>query len=98
MFRRIHAALRAGGALVIADCYPAANGHLKAADHSGWRRHLHQHYTPRQAAGFFRRWGREDVYVPLRREIEQLERAGFTVDVPGRRGPFAVVLAVKGGR
>jgi hypothetical protein len=33
------------------------------------------------------------VYVPLADEIRLLERAGFAVDVPWRRSPFAVIVA-----
>lgn len=98
MFRRIYRALRSGGALVIADCYLATNPRLRAADTALWVRHLRRRYSPGETARLFRRWGKEDVYAPLRAEIRQLERVGFSVDVPERRGPFAVVLAVKGTR
>jgi hypothetical protein len=35
------------------------------------------------------------VYVPLADEIRLLERAGFAVDVPWRRSPFAVIVGCR---
>jgi hypothetical protein len=35
------------------------------------------------------------VYVPLAEEIRLLERAGFAVDVPWRRSPFAVIVGYR---
>jgi hypothetical protein len=40
-------------------------------------------------------WADEDVYVPLAEEIRLLERAGFNVDVPWRRSPFAVIVGCR---
>jgi hypothetical protein len=40
-------------------------------------------------------WADEDVYVPLADKIRLLERAGFAVDVPWRRSPFAVIVAAR---
>lgn len=95
LFRRLHEVLRPGGVLVSADCYPAANGRLAAADRAAWMAYVEESYTPQLVRGFFRRWAREDHYVPLLEEIATLRRAGFTVDVPGRRQAFAVIAATK---
>ena len=46
--------------------------------------------TPR-----YESWANEDVYVPLAEEIRLLERAGFAVDVPWRRSPFAVIVGCR---
>ena len=40
-------------------------------------------------------WADEDVYVPLAEENRLLERAGFVVDVPWRRSPFAVIVGYR---
>ena len=32
------------------------------------------------------------MYLPLAEEIRLLQRAGFAVDVPWRRSPFAVIV------
>lgn len=40
-------------------------------------------------------WADEDVYVPLAEEIRLLKRAGFDVDIPWRRSPFAVIVGVR---
>lgn len=93
LFRRLHQVLRPGGVLVSADCYPAAHPRLAAADRAAWIAHLEESYTPQQVGGFFRRWAREDHYVPLLDEIATLRRAGFTADVPMRRHGFAVIVA-----
>ena len=95
LFRRLHRALRKDGVLVIADCYLSSNPRLRASDRALWLDHLRTSYTARQAQAYLRAWAKDDVYAPLRDEIAHLERAGFTVDVPGRRGPFAVVVAAK---
>jgi hypothetical protein len=35
------------------------------------------------------------VYVTLAEEIRLLKRAGFVVDVPWRRSPFAVIVGFR---
>lgn len=95
LFRRLRAALRPGGILVSADCYPATNPRLAAADRAAWIAHLARSYTPRQIRGFFRRWAGEDHYVPLLDELALLRRAGFTPDVVTREHAFAVIAATR---
>jgi tRNA (cmo5U34)-methyltransferase len=95
LFRRLHQRLRPGGVLLSADCYPAADPRLAAADRAAWTAHLEESYTRHQARGFFRRWAREDHYVPLLDEIATLRRAGFAVDVPWRKQAFAVIAAAR---
>lgn len=43
----------------------------------------------------YRSWATEDIYLPLAVEQRMLARAGFEVDVPWRRLPFAVMVGVK---
>jgi len=95
LFRRLRKAMRRGGVLVRADCYPAADPRLAAADRAAWVAHLEESYAPQEVRGFFRRWSREDHYVPLEDEIATLRRAGFTVDVPWRKQAFAVIVAAR---
>ena len=52
---------------------------------------MRRRYTAREVRAFFASWAQEDRYLPLDLEIELLKRAGFRVDVPWRRAPFAVV-------
>ena len=93
LFRRLRRALRPGGVLINADCFPAANARVAAADRAAWVAHLERAYAPAAVRGFFRRWAREDYYVPLTEELAGLTRAGFRVDVALRRGTFAVLVA-----
>jgi SAM-dependent methyltransferase len=95
LFRRIHRTLRRNGVLIIADCYLSSDSRLRASDRAFWLAHLEASYTSAQARGYLRAWAKEDVYAPLRGEMAHLERAGFSVDVPFRRGPFAVIVAAK---
>lgn len=95
LYARCHAALRRGGVLVSADCFPASSPRLRAVDRDAWRAHLEHHYRPRQAEAYLRAWGREDVYLPLDEEIDLVRAAGFAVDVPWRRHSFAVVVGAR---
>ena len=58
-----------------------------------WLNHLRTHYSARAAAKLLDDWSREDVYVPLEREVKLLERAGFDVEIIWRKGAFAVLSA-----
>ena len=93
LFRRIHRALRRGGALIVADCYLSTTARLQAADRAAWLAHLRQTYSAREAEGYLRAWAKEDYYVALAEEVRLLERAGFSVDVVSRHLSFAVVVA-----
>lgn len=93
LFTRIHAALRPGGLLIVADCYLATNRRLQAADRASWIRHLRRTYSARQAEAYLRAWAQEDFYATLADETRLLERAGFAVDLVGRRASFAVIAA-----
>ena len=93
LFRRIHRALRRGGALIVADCYLATTARLQAADRAAWLAHLRRTYSARESEGYLRAWAKDDFYVPLAEEARLLERAGFAVDVVSRYLSFAVVVA-----
>ena len=91
LYRRVRASLRRGGVFVSADCHPAGDRTLAAAQMAAWRAHLRRAYPPAQASALLRAWAREDVYVPLNVEVTLLRRAGFRVEVVWRRDAFAVL-------
>jgi tRNA (cmo5U34)-methyltransferase len=93
LYRRVHAALRRGGVLLIVDCEPAIDPDVRGAQFDAWRAHLRRAYSPREARRLLRAWSHEDVYVPLDEEIGLLRECRFRVEVVWRRGAFAVVRA-----
>ena len=95
LYARCFAALRPGGLLVNADCCTASEPRLQALDIATWTAHLQHSYSRVRAGRFLRAWKREDVYFRLEDEIDLLKRAGFAVDVPWRRGTFAVIVGAK---
>src|SRR5690349_15430475 len=90
-YRRCRRALRPGGVLISGDCAPASSKTAAAADLRPWYAHLAKS-AGSIAAGrrVYESWGDEDTYMPLAVEIDLLQRAGFKVEVPWRRAPFAV--------
>jgi tRNA (cmo5U34)-methyltransferase len=95
-YRRCHRALRPGGILVSGDCMPASTPSAVATDLEDWFAHLARTAGSRSAAKrIFESWADEDTYRPLEVELRLLRRAGFTVDVPWRHAPFAVVAAIR---
>lgn len=94
-YRRCFAALRPGGLLVNGDCAPAAGGPAFAQDLDVWFTHLGKTYGRAKGKKMYESWAGEDFYFPLREEIRMLERAGFTVEIPWRRSPFAVIAALR---
>ena len=95
-YRRCHGALRPGGVLINGDCAPASTASGFARDLDVWFAHLGKTFGSRaKGRRVYESWADEDVYVPLAQEIRLLERAGFTVDVPWRRSPFAVIVGCR---
>ena len=95
-YRRCYRALRSGGVLVSGDCAPASTPRGFARDLDVWFTHLGRTFGSRaRGRRVYESWADEDVYVPLAVEVRLLERAGFAVDVPWRRSPFAVIVAAK---
>ena len=95
LYRRIHASLRAGGILSIADTALSSTPQLRAVDHTAWEAHLARAYGTTGARRYLAAWAREDRYFQLPDEIEWLERAGFMVEVRWRRHGFVVLHASK---
>jgi len=98
LYRRLEATLRPGGVLVSADCFLSSDARLQRRDRVAWHAHLAATHGPAKATNYLRAWAKEDTYFPLDDEIGWLERAGFHVDVPWRRGSFAVVIGIKRAR
>jgi SAM-dependent methyltransferase len=96
-YRRCYRALRPGGVLINGDCAPASTPRGFARDLDVWFAHLGQTFGSRaRGRHVYESWADEDTYVPLADEIRLLERAGFVVDVPWRRSPFAVIVGCRG--
>ena len=92
-YRRCYRALRPGGVLINGDCAPASTRRGFARDLDFWYTHLGRTFGSRaRGRRVYESWANEDVYVPLADEIRLLERAGFAIDVPWRRSPFAVIV------
>jgi SAM-dependent methyltransferase len=95
-YRRCREALRPGGVLVSGDCMPATQPSLVARDLEHWFAHLARTAGSRATAKrIYESWADEDTYMPLSVEVGLLERAGFVVEIPWRRSPFAVVAGVR---
>lgn len=94
-YTQCFAALRRGGILATGDCFMAENPTLTQRYMEIWAKHLRQFYSWRQTQSFFAAWAVEDVYFPLREEIDMLSAAGFEVEVTWRRPPFAVIVGRK---
>jgi SAM-dependent methyltransferase len=95
-YRRCYRALRPGGVLINGDCAPASTPRGFARDLDVWFAHLAKTCGSRaRGRRVYQSWADEDTYVPLAEELRLLERAGFAVDVPWRRSPFAVIVGAK---
>jgi SAM-dependent methyltransferase len=95
-YRRCYRALRPGGVLINGDCAPASTARGFARDLDVWFTHLGKSFGSRaRGRRVYESWADEDTYLPLAEEIRLLQRAGFAVDVPWRRSPFAVIVACR---
>ena len=95
-YTRCFRALRPGGVLVSGDCAPASTDQGFEQELDAWIAHMAPSCGgTRGARRIYQSWGSEDTYLPLAMEQRMLERAGFQVDVPWRRSPFAVIVGVK---
>lgn len=94
LYSRVRSALRRGGVLVSADCFPSHDRRRWKEQRELWLDHLQRTYTKRKAESLLRDWSNEDTYVPLVTELELLDSAGFSAtDVVWRVGAFAVIAA-----
>src|SRR5262249_15441288 len=96
LYRRLHAALRRGGTVLIVDCQPAIDRRVRRAQFDQWLAHLRRAYAPATARGPLRAGARGDGYLPLGgAEVALLRENRFRVEVLWRRGAFAVVRAAR---
>ena len=94
-YRRCFRALKRGGVIVSADCFPPASRTAWRNDREQWIAFLAREFgSRREARRVFESWADEDTYMRLDDEVAMMRRAGFEVDVPWRRSPFAVVVGV----
>jgi trans-aconitate methyltransferase len=95
-YRRCREALRPGGVLINGDCAPASSAVAVAGDLEDWYAHLAPSTGSRRAARrTIESWADEDTYMTLAVEMRLLAQAGFIVEVPWRRSPFAVIAGVR---
>jgi tRNA (cmo5U34)-methyltransferase len=92
LYRRIHAALRPGGLLAIADATVHPDGPEHATIYAQWAAEMATHgITRTRAAELFAAWAQEDRYLPLATELSLLADAGFTrPDCFWKYGPMTV--------
>jgi tRNA (cmo5U34)-methyltransferase len=93
LYAAIAGALRPGGLLVSADCFPAIDERFAAPQREAWLAHLERSYPRAEAEGYLTTWAGEDVYFPLADELAWLRAAGLHPEVLWRRGGFAVIAA-----
>ena len=95
-YARCFRALRPGGVLVSGDCAPASTGQGFEQELDAWIAHMAPTCGGTSGARrVYHSWADEDTYLPLAVEQRLLAKAGFVVDVPWRRSPFAVIAGVK---
>jgi len=95
-YRRCFRAIRPGGVLISGDCFPSSTKAGASEELNRWLAHMSKATGSRaRARRMYESWADEDTYVPLLEEIALLTRAGFKVDVPWRRAPFAVVAGTR---
>jgi tRNA (cmo5U34)-methyltransferase len=79
LFRRIHDALRPGGALIIADATVHDQGRERTVAFATWSAWMATHGIKQaDADALFAKWAGEDRYVPLAIELQLLADAGFS--------------------
>jgi len=78
LYQRVHAALRPGGVLLVADATVHETGAAHDHTYRAWAAGMARHgIDAAEAAALFARWAGEDRYYPLATELELLAAAGF---------------------
>ncbi len=92
LYRRIHGALRPGGALLVADVTVHEDGAERRRVFAGWSAAMQRHgITAAEAEAHFAQWAGEDRYYPLVAELDALAAAGFPrPDCFWKSGPSTV--------
>jgi len=97
LYARCARALRPGGCVVSADCFPARHTRLAGEHREAWLAHLEKNFTRAEAEGHLAAWAGEDVYFPLADELAWLREAGLHPEVVWRQDGFAIVTAFAPG-
>jgi ubiquinone/menaquinone biosynthesis C-methylase UbiE len=92
-YKRCARALRPGGYLISADCYPSEAELFASVQKEAWLRHMQKKYSRAEAEAHLAAWADEDVYVPLAVELRWMEEAGFETEVLWRMNAFAAIAA-----
>jgi SAM-dependent methyltransferase len=95
LYTKCFRALREGGMLINGDCFWAEHFRLAKRYMENWKAHMRRAYTAAEVKNFLAAWKKEDMYFPIRIEMEMLNTVGFQIEVVWRRAPFAVVLGWK---
>jgi SAM-dependent methyltransferase len=93
LYRHCHDALASEGLLISADCFVSADRRLAELERERWCEHLRRSYSDAEVQAHFDTWAREDVYLPLARELAMMREATFVPEVMWRVAPFAVIVA-----
>jgi spermidine synthase len=93
LYARCKAALRAGGAMIVADCFLPRLDDAVAAGMASWRAFLERTYSAGEARDYLDAWAGEDTYFRLADELDWMRAAGLEPDVIWRRELFAVIAA-----
>lgn len=96
LYRRIHEALRPGGAFVNADAAVPAEPSAREEVLRQWVEHMVSCGIG-ESEGYehLEQWADEDTYFPLEDELEAVEAAGFVAECVWKQGPMAVVVGRK---
>jgi tRNA (cmo5U34)-methyltransferase len=95
LYARCARALRPGGCLVSADCFPARHSGLAARHREAWLAHLQATCSRAEAEGHLAAWAGEDIYFPLADEIEWLREAGLLPEILWRQDGFAIIVSFR---
>jgi tRNA (cmo5U34)-methyltransferase len=97
LYARIHAALRPGGVLLVADITVPESGAARDHVYRGWAAAMAEHgITATEAQALFAKWAGEDRYYPLAVELALLDAAGFAEpECFWKRGPSTVFGAFR---
>jgi tRNA (cmo5U34)-methyltransferase len=92
LYRRIHAVLRPGGVLAIADITVHDDGPARTRMMDAWAQAMGEHGIARaDADALFAKWAKEDRYYSLAQELTLLREAGFAApECFWKRGPSTV--------
>lgn len=94
IYRRARAALRPGGALVVADATIPSEAPRQARSWRIWADHMVASGIDERAAwNHFDEWAAEDRYRSIEEELAALGAAGFDAQVAWQSGPMSVLVA-----